>query len=504
MANKYLEIMDTTLRDGEQMDGVSYTPAEKLDTAKMLLGKVGVDRIEVASALVSQGEKKAVRRIINWASKNGAAEKVEVLCLVSKASVDWAASCGCRTINLLAKGSVRHVEGQLGVTTDEHVKNVLETTEHAVSKNMSVNVYLEDWSQGIKESPAYVKRLVTALVKSRNVKRVLLPDTLGVLCPLEVKKLVGKMISWFPKTRFDFHGHNDYGMATANTLIAVRAGVSGVHATVNGLGERTGNAALDEVVVAVNDFAGRKTGVNEAYLKTVSRLVEAFSGKKIAENKPVTGRDVFTQTAGVHADGDKKAGLYKTPLKPSRFGRVRKYALGKLSGTASIEQNIEELGIGLSPEDKKKVLDRVVELSERKELVTAEDLPFIIADVLDTPEKQRVVIRDCTVTTSKGANPVAVVTVTKNGKTVTKSAHGNGGYNAFMNALRKAARHIDLAIAALDDYSVRIPPGGRTDAIVETTITWRVRRKSFRTRGVDPDQLMAAIKATEKMLNMIN
>jgi len=232
-------------------------------------------------------------------------------------------------------------------------------------------------------------------------------------------------------------------------------------------------------------------------------LVERFSGIRISVNKPVIGENVFTQTAGVHADGDKKGNLYVSKLVPERFGREREYALGKLSGKASLEQNLKKLGLELSKEDKEKILKKIVELGDKKQSITYADLPFLISDILGSPKKKTVEIIDVAVSYGFKLIPNATVTIKYKGKKYSEHSVGNGGYDAFMGALKKIfVDRLNLELPKLDDYEVRIPPGGKTDALVETKITWR-NETLFCTSGVDSDQVMAAIKATEKMLNIV-
>jgi D-citramalate synthase len=197
------------------------------------------------------------------------------------------------------------------------------------------------------------------------------------------------MTAAWPQLCFEFHSHNDYGLATANCLAAVQAGARGVHTSVNGMGERAGNTRLAEVVAAIHDHTPVRTGVDESRLAAVSRLVETFSGKDVPANAPIVGRDVFTQTAGIHADGDMKGDLYASRLAPSRFGQQRRYALGKLSGKASLEHNLRALGLELSARDREPVLARITELGDKKHTVSVEDLPYIIADVLKSPGPAR-------------------------------------------------------------------------------------------------------------------
>ena len=500
----FIEIMDSTLRDGEQTNGVSFLPHEKLMIARMLLNDINVDRIEVGSARVSEGEKDAVKMICRYARQIGKQEIVEVLGFVDGGkSVEWIAECGCKVINLLAKGSLKHCSGQLNKTLGEHINDIIETLEYAGQKQISVNLYLEDWSNGMKDSPEYVYNMLDILT-TKNIKRIMLPDTLGILNPLQVIEYMRKMVKRYPATHFDFHAHNDYDLAVSNSLAAVLSGVKGLHVTVNGLGERCGNAPLSSVQVILKDQFHAKTNIREDRLNDVSRLVEGYSGIAVAPNQPIVGENVFTQVAGVHADGDNKANLYSNALVPERFGRKREYALGKTSGKANIDRNLQELGLELTPEQTRLVTKRITELGDRKEIVTQEDLPFIVSDVLkhNVPD-DRVKLVSYMVSSAYGLKPIASVKVEINKKQYEADAMGDGQYDAFVKALRKIyKKSLGRTFPVLENYSVTIPPGGRTDALVQTVITWNNNGKTIRTRGLDADQTEAAIKATFKMLNI--
>lgn len=505
MGARTIEIMDCTLRDGEQTSGVSFLPHEKLMMARMLLGDVNVNRIEVASARVSDGEKEAVRMICRYAESVGKLNRVEVLGFVDGGkSIDWIDECGCKVINLLAKGSLKHCTHQLKKTPEEHIDGIYESLTLAMQKGMAVNLYLEDWSSGMKDSPDYVFKMMDALVES-GIKRFLLPDTLGILNPMEVTKYFGQMVERYPDTKFEFHAHNDYDLAVANSLAAVVSGASGLHVTVNGLGERCGNAPLASVQAILKDQLGIETSIREDRLGEISRLVEGYSGIAIAPNQPIVGENVFTQVAGVHADGDNKDNLYCNNLVPERFGRKREYALGKNSGRANIAKNLELLGLELTPEQTRRVTQRITELGDRKEIVTQEDLPFIVSDVLkhSAPE-DKIKLVSYMVSLAYGLRPMATVKVEIDGKQYEDNALGDGQYDAFVKAMRKIYRErLGRTFPTLENYAVSIPPGGRTDALVQTVITWRSGEKILRTRGLDADQTEAAIKATIKMLNIV-
>ena len=456
-----IEIMDTTLRDGEQTSGVSFAAHEKLSIAQVLLSDLGVNRVEIASARVSDGEFEAVKRVAAWAARSGNLDKLEVLGFVDgTVSLDWIESAGCRVVNLLCKGSYKHVTEQLRKTPEQHVDDIRTVVLEAAKRKIDVNIYLEDWSNGIKHSPDYVFLVIDAL-KGLPICRFMLPDTLGVLNPGNTYEYCKMMVDRYPDLRFDFHAHNDYDLAVANVYSAIRAGIKGIHTTVN---------------------------------------------VHIPPNKPIIGEHVFTQCAGVHADGDSKNNLYCNDLLPERFGRVREYALGKTSGKANIRKNLEALGIDMDEGSMRKVTERIIELGDKKEMVTPEDLPYIISDVLhhdNALEDQKIRILNYSLSLAQGLKPVATLKIEINGEAYEESASGDGQYDAFVRALRRIYSRLNRPFPMLTNYSVSIPPGGRTDAFVQTVISWNYAGVDFKTRGLDADQTEAAIKATLKMLNKI-
>ena len=496
--------MDTTLRDGEQTSGVSFSASEKLTIAKLLLEELKVDRIEIASARVSEGEFQAVKGITDWASINGFLNAIEVLTFVDKGvSINWMIEAGAKVQNLLTKGSLNHLIHQLKKTEKQHFKEISENIALAKQKGIETNVYLEDWSNGMRNSKDYVFEFLEFL-SAQPIKRIMLPDTLGILTPKESFDFVKVIKDKYPKLHFDFHAHNDYDLGVSNAIEGIRAGADGLHLTINGMGERAGNAPMASTIAVINDFMPEiKVGVNEKVLYTVSKLVENFSGVMISANKPVIGANVFTQTAGIHADGDNKKNLYFSDLMPERFGRKRQYALGKASGKANIQKNLQELGLQLNDEDLKKVTQRIIELGDKKQVVTKEELPYIISDVLDRTYEEKVKVNSYVLTHSKGLKPSTTISITVNNKVFEENAQGDGQFDAFMNAIRSIFKRKNRVLPDLIDYAVRIPPGSRSDALCETIITWKSPQKEFKTRGLDSDQTVSAIKATEKMLNIV-
>lgn len=500
---RHIQLMDTTLRDGEQTQGISFSAEEKATIAKALLKSLRVDRIEVASAGVSEGEKQAVTAINDWAREEGLDSRIEVLGFVDhKRSVDWVVDTGGKVINLLTKGSEKHCREQLGNTLEGHADDILLTVGYALSRGLQVNVYLEDWSNGYRDSRDYVYGLMDRL-RGVGITHFMLPDTLGVMSPDEVYESLGDMASRYPDVQFDFHPHNDYGLAVANVMAAVKAGVSAIHCTVNCLGERAGNASLAEVAVVLRDKMGMALSIDEGSIFRVSKMVESFSGKWISDNTPIVGADVFTQTAGIHADGDRKGGLYFSQLTPERFNRTRSYALGKMSGKSSLVKNLEALGITLSPENQAKVLARIVKMGDSKHQITMDDLPFIIADVMESRDYKHIRLLDCTINSRLNEDSQVAIRVELNGEIHEASGQGNGGFDAFINAIRSVLENKGIRLPDLVDYEVKIPRGGKTNALTECVVTWqREDGHTHKTRGVHANQVFAGVLATLRMINL--
>tara|TARA_B110000285_G_scaffold233542_1_gene307653 strand:- start:826 stop:2403 length:1578 start_codon:yes stop_codon:yes gene_type:complete len=499
---RHIQLMDTTLRDGEQTQGVSFSPEEKVNLASALLKQLKVDRIEVASARVSQGEMEAVSSINQWAQEQGLGDRIEVLGFVDHTkSVDWILQTGGQVINLLTKGSEKHCREQLGKTLDQHVTEILQTVNYALEKGLQVNAYLEDWSNGYLNSRDYVYTMMDQL-KDCGIRHFMLPDTLGVMAPQEVFDSLSDMTARYREQQFDFHPHNDYGLATANVMAAVRAGVNSIHCTVNCLGERAGNASMAEISVVLRDKMDINLSIDESYIVQLSTMVESFSGKRVPANAPIVGADVFTQTAGIHADGDSKGGLYKTRLSPERFSRTRSYALGKMSGKASLTKNLEALGLKLSEENQRRVLARIVKLGDSKELITTEDLPFIIAEVLESKNYHHIKLLHCSVTSELNLNSTVSIRVDVDGDIQQATGSGNGGFDAFICAMNEVMVSKNYVLPKLADYEVRIPRGGHTNALTECVITWDCDGQETKTRGVHSNQVFASILAALRIINL--
>lgn len=510
---KMIEIMDTTLRDGQQSPGMKYTQQEKLEITRHLLEKVKVDRVEVASALTSQGEFQALANIMEWAKRYGWKNCIEVLGFVDGGkSAEWIKNAGGKVMNLLTKGSEEHCRVQLNLTPDEHIERIEHTISCARSLGLDVNVYLEDWSGGALDSWDYTRNLCRALSKM-PCERVMLCDTLGILNPFKTGRLIKMTAKHLPGKKIDFHAHNDYGNATWDTIGAVYTGyIHGVHVTVNGLGERAGNADLAQVVVAIHDHSKYKTKVNELELRPISRLVSMFSGRSVPVNAPIVGK-VFSSGCGVHSDGMRKGNIYRSRLTHERFGANFITALSSQSGQASLKDCLEkDLGIStLSDDQIRQLRKRIVELNDSGKRLGIGDLLVLVSELCNQPHRIILSVEDGSVSTRSSLGRRASVTAVLRfkGMEVSFEAQGNGGFDAFMNGLRQWAKSVDLKVPEMvpGEYHINVPASGESDALTFADITWKRPdngQEEFQTIGSDSDQVMAAIRSAIQAVNVCN
>ena len=513
-----IEIMDTTLRDGEQTSGVSFMPHEKLMIARALLQDVGVDRIEVASARVSEGEMEAVKSIARWASQNGKLDRVEVLGFVDETkSVDWIVECGCQCMNLLCKGSRKHCEGQLHKTLEEHIADIRRTIAYAQKKGVSVNVYLEDWSNGMKDSPDYVFALMEGLA-DLPIRRFMLPDTLGILNPMEVGEFINKMIVKSEERRVKNN---------SNKLEAETNSDSSLFTLHSSFSTPTTTTTLPSAMCLQQSWLVAKASIPASTDLASGQVMRHLPACRLSSRTIFTSIHILMKAAWAKCRGSWRA-IAASPFRPTNpllarasspkwlvfmpmattkrgFIRMLFCQSASASGKANILRNLEELGLELSPEQTKRVTERIIELGDKKELVTQEDLPFIVSDVLKhgAPE-EHVKLLSYVVTTAYGLKPLASVRLEINGETYEESAKGDGQFDAFVRAIRHIYKdRLGRSFPWLTNYTVSIPPGGRTDALVQTVITWNWNDRILRTRGLDADQTEAAIKSTIKMLNLL-
>ena len=488
---EYVSIFDTTLRDGEQTPGVSLTTEEKMEIARQL-DKLRVDVIEAGTPIGSEGEKRAVKEI----AKAGLELEVCALARTARVDIDAAIACDVDSVHTFIS------------TSDVQMKHAINMTpEQVLSTSIDSVEYIKDHGLVCEYSPmdatrteiGFLKRICRA-AEEAGADRINIPDTVGVMTPLTMRKLVEDIRS-VVKAPISVHCHNDFGMAVANSLAGVEAGASQIHATVNGLGERAGNAALEEVAVALNLIYDKKTRMNTELLYGTSRLVSRLTGVSIQPNKAIVGENAFSHESGIHTRGVTVVPLTFEPIKPEFVGRRRKLVAGKLAGTSGIKAELEEAGIYPAKEQLKEIVKKVKGLGDKGKIVTDVDLMVISRAVMGkvVKEKRIVDLTDLAVVTGIRVIPTASVRLVLDGKEYIASETGLGPVDAAIKAVQKLTSN--LVNVRLKEYRLEAATGG-SDAMGEVII--KVEDKDgnvVSARAVHEDIVMASIEA---MIDGIN
>lgn len=488
MAKLKIKVLDTTLRDGEQTPGVALTPEKKLEIARAL-DDLGVDIIEAGAAVTSEGERRAMKLISN------AGLDAEICSFVRavRDDIDAALSCDVDSVHLVVPASDIHLKYKLKKTRREVRKMALDAVRYALDHGLVVEFSAEDASRA---DPSFLREFLSAAVKE-GAQRVCMCDTVGVLTP-DISRELFSNIAKQVKVPVAVHCHDDFGMATANTVAAVQAGAREVHVTVNGLGERGGNAALEEVVLALSHFHGVKTGVKLNKLYNISKLVEHNTGVPVSPTKAVVGENAFTHGAGIHTHGVLAHPSTYEPISPEVVGHHRKLVFGKHVGSHAIESEIRRMGLKPTKKQVQEIFEQVKRLGDLGKPVTDAELRVIVDTVLGRKLKEMVKLEELTVVSGNRVTPTASVKVRFGDKEVVESGLGIGPVDAAMNAIRKVVEGVSNV--RLQEYHVDSISGG-TDAVVSVVVKLTDGKKIVTARGTSGDIIMASVQA---MLNGVN
>ncbi|MEM1607062.1 MAG: 2-isopropylmalate synthase [Candidatus Bathyarchaeia archaeon] len=494
MENRFpdkVKILDTTLRDGEQTPGVSLTPDKKILIAKKL-DELGVDIIEAGFAAASEGEAEAIKLI---ARENLRAEVCSFARGV-KSDIDAALKSDVDSIFLVIPASDTHIKHKLKKTREEVLKMIEECVEYAKSHGLTIEFGPED---ATRSDINFLKETIRVAVES-GADRVTPPDTVGVLTPEKSYAFFTDLKRAFPNVVFGVHCHDDFGLAVANTLAALRAGVEEAHVTVNGLGERAGNAALEEVVVALKLHYGVNTSIRTDLLYDVSMLVSRLTGVMVQPNKAIVGENAFTHESGIHTHAILAEPSTYEAIPPELVGRRRRLVAGKHAGSHGIRAALMEMGLHPTEEQLREIFRRVKEVGDKGKRVTDADLKAIAEAVMGIPSVQPIKLEELTVVTGDHVTPTASVKLNVNGRTIIEAATGVGPVDAAINAIRKAVSAIEPI--RLEEYHVKSITGG-TDAVVEVIVRLRRGDQIATAMGVHEDIVMASVNAMISGMNVL-
>ena len=492
-------IFDTTLRDGEQSPGASMNAGEKLRLA-IQLEKLGVDIIEAGFPAASEGDFEAVSQIARKLQKT----EIAGLARTSKEDIDraWGAIQHARKprIHTFLATSDIHLQHKLNMTRDEVVKATVAAVRYAKSKTENVEFSAEDGSRSDRD---FLCTVFEAAIDA-GATTVNLPDTVGYAVPAEFGELTRYVMAHTPnmgKTVFSIHCHNDLGLATSNTLVAIDAGARQAEVTVNGIGERAGNTSLEEVIMALHtrpNFFPVTTGVTTNQIYPTSRLVSLITGIMVQPNKAIVGANAFAHEAGIHQDGILKNPMTYEIMKPETVGLSQsRLILGKHSGRHALRSKLKDMGYDLSEEELNLVFKRFKELADKKKQIVDEDLEVIVTEgILRTADTFKLTYLHVTCGTT--VIPMASVELEIKGRMMRGAGYGNGPIDAAFESIGK----LTGTDSELLRFSISALTGG-TDAQGEVTVRLRENGLIALGKGADPDIITASAKAYVNGLNRL-
>jgi D-citramalate synthase len=467
---------------------VSLTADKKLWIAKAL-DKLGVDVIEAGSAVTSEGERVAIKGIAHEELRAEICSYARAL----KGDIDYCLACDVDSVHLVVPVSDLHIEKKLRKNREAVLHMAVEATAYAVDHGLIVELSAEDASRADLD---FVREFYRKGV-SAGAERLCYCDTVGVLVPDRAAADFADLSRIGP---LSVHCHDDFGLATANSIAALRAGATQVHVTVNGLGERAGNASLEELLMSLESLYGYKTRLKTTELYPLSRLVSRLTGVPVAQNKPIVGENAFTHESGIHTHGLLADTRTYEPITPEMVGRERRIVLGKHAGRASVNLALKELGLEATDEQLSDILKRIKELGDKGKRVTDADLQAITDAVLEVNREARIKLQELTVVSGNIVTPTSSIKLSVDNQEVVEAGIGLGPVDAAVNALRKAIGK--LADITLEEYHVDAITGG-TDALVEVWVKLSRGGHVITARGARADIIIASVEAVVEGVNRL-
>jgi 2-isopropylmalate synthase len=453
-----VRIFDTTLRDGEQTPGVSITPEQKVQIA-IKLDKLGIDTIEAGFPIVSNGEMQAIKRI----NKEGLNAEICGLARTINSDIDSALKCDLKYIHTFIATSDIHLKYKLKMTRDQVLEKAVSAVEYAKKHGMHVEFSAEDATR----SDRFFLYNVFKAVANAGADRVDLPDTVGYATPQYITELV-KEVKKSISIPISMHCHDDFGLAVANSIAGINAGASCAHVTINGLGERAGNASLEEFVMSLQCLYGKEHNIKTDLLYETSKFVSNTMGIIVQPNKAIIGENAFGHESGIHTHGILNNPLTYEPISPELVGRKRWLQAGKHAGAHGLRAMLEEFGISATDEQLKDIVDRQKNLADKGKSITTADLLSIAGDVIHNKKfEEKFKLQDFHIVTGINIIPTAVVRLSTDGKDFITSETGVGPVDAALRAIQKITG--EVANIKIREYRLDSITGG-SDSLAEVSI----------------------------------
>tara|TARA_B100001540_G_scaffold306751_1_gene319170 strand:- start:27 stop:1541 length:1515 start_codon:yes stop_codon:yes gene_type:complete len=491
-----IRIFDTTLRDGEQTPGVSLSPEKKLNIAKKL-DVLGIDAIETGFPVISDGERNAVKMIAN----ENLQSELCGLARTNKKDIDAAVDCGLNYIHTFIATSDIHLEYKLKMTREQALEKAIDAVEYGKSRGLQVEFSAEDATRTDRE---FLKKVFGEVAKA-GADRIDIPDTVGYSTPQYIAEITKDAID-ATKLPISVHCHNDFGLAVANAISGIQAGAECAHVTINGIGERAGNASLEELVMALNSLQFDQkweTNINKELLYETSRYVSKIIGITVQPNKAIVGENAFGHESGIHTHGVLNNPLTYEPISPEIVGRTRWLQVGKHAGIHGMNAMLKEYGIVPNEEQTKKILDKVKNIGDQGKQVTEVELLSLANEVIGENKLKRIVqLTGFSVSTGVGTMPYAFVKLNIDGKEMVATDYGVGPVDASLNAIQKITGQITDEVR-LKEYRLDSISGG-ANALCEVTVKVEdARGNIISSKSVGEDIVTTSVQAMVDGINRI-
>ena len=491
-----VRIFDTTLRDGEQTPGVSLSPEKKLNIAKKL-DELGVDAIETGFPVISNGERESVKMIT---SANLNAELCG-LTRTNKKDIDAAIDCGLNYIHTFIATSDIHLEYKLKMTREQALEKAIEAVEYGKSHGLQVEFSAEDATRTDRE---FLKHVFGEVAKA-GADRIDIPDTVGYSTPQYIGEITKDAVD-ATNLPVSVHCHNDFGLAVANAISGIQSGAKCAHVTINGIGERAGNASLEEFVMALNSLQFEQkweTNINTKLLYDTSRYVSKLVGISVQPNKAIVGENAFGHESGIHTHGVLNNPLTYEPISPEIVGRTRWLQVGKHAGIHGMNAMLKEYGIEPNDDQTKQILDKIKNIGDQGKQVTEVELLSIANEVIGENKLKRIVqLTGFSVSTGVGIMPYAFVKLNIDGNEMFATDYGVGPVDASLNAIQKITGQVTDEVR-LKEYRLDSISGG-ANALCEVTVKVEdARGNIISSKSVGEDIVTTSVQAMVDGINRI-